>query len=250
MKKILFSLLVICISSLVLVLFFRQPKKNIPVITLEKKPSLTAKETQKETARIIISQVAPILPEQSSKEIFKEFNLSQALMAKLSKAQETGKAKTEWGKAKISAGELYQAGLMPGQVLHADFNTKERNITAGFSVPDSTFTENLNNTLSDKTIEDEQTRILNSNALSDIGFSALMENNYAHAEESFGALIRDYPDTQAAPVIYLELARLVAENGRVVEAEGLVDKAITQYGSDIEYLELAQSLKATMLTNE
>lgn len=250
MKKILFSLIVISIPLLAFILFIKQPNKDISVVHPVKSSSLTHKEAPKEKPRIIISQVNEIFPRQPTEEIIKKFDLPQELKAELSKAQEEGKVSTEWGKGMITTEELYQGRLLPAQILHSNLDIRTKNITAGFSVPDFTFAENLSNPFPEKVVEDEQTRILNSEALSEMGFSALLENNYAHAEESFGALIRDYPDTQAAPVVYLELARIVAEKGSISEALQLVDKANAQYGNDKEYAELALGLKAAILTNE
>ena len=138
-------------------------------------------------------------------------------------------------------------------------DNKTKNITEGFSVSDEAFAEDLNNCLPEEAVEkapeqaveeDEETRSLNSEALSAMAFSALMEHNYAQAEEAFSALIRDYPDTEPAPMAHLELARLMFEEGRIPEAQQLVDKAISLYGQDEEYLLIAQGLKKEIETNE
>ena len=193
---------------------------------------------------------AQITAKQPVEEYFKEFTLPPALKAKLLSAIRNGVINDAWGIGQISKDELRLAGFIPARLTQPLLDTRTKNITAGFSVAIQTFVENLNNTLPAKNAEDEQTRLLNSDALSAMGFSSLMEHNYTQAEEAFRALIRDYADTQPAPIVHLELARLVSSEGHPAEARQLVDKAVSLYSSDKEYINFAQSLKNEIKINE
>jgi len=269
------ALLILCLISF---LILAQAKKRAPVEPTALKPSIAQPKEplslHEEGAAPRLAEVHP-QAEQVKEEYFNRFMLPQKLRIALSEARKNGNIKVEWGEGKISKKELEEAGLFSPQLAQTGLDSKINNIAAGYSVSDKTFAENLNNCLPvkatedkqanpsnseapssadsstpEKPLEDEQTRILNSDALSDMGFSALMEYNYTQAEEAFTAIIRDYADTQAAPIVHLELARLISDEGRAKEALALIDKAITQYNNDKEYVAIAESLKKAIEANE
>ena len=216
--------------------------KPQPVIAINKK---TTVELKSATVPAQITKKQPVA------EYLKEFNLPKAVKTKLLTAAKNGSVNDVWGEGQINKNELIVAGFIPARLPQTLLDSKTKNVTAGLSVADNTFADNLNSTLPDKTVvEDEQTRTLNSEALSDMGFSALMEQNYSQAEEAFSTLIRNYADTEPAPIVHLELARLISEEGRAVEAQQLVDKAILQYPSDSEFITIAQTLKNEIKINE
>lgn len=250
MKKIILSLFVVGLLALVLTLFITQLRKNPAVVASLKYSTSALKEPQEAKSKTITSRKTETFAQRPTEIFFKEFSLPQDLKAELSEAERNGNVSNEWGEGKISEEELQKKGLTAAQLLESMLDNKIKNIIAGYSMPDKTFTENLNNCLPDKAIDDKQTRILNSESLSAMGFSALMKHKYTRAEEAFTALIRNYADTLAAPIAHLELARLMSGKGRFREAQQLIDKAISFYGSDKEYLTIAQALKEEIQINE
>ncbi|MGD0336364.1 MAG: tetratricopeptide repeat protein [Candidatus Omnitrophota bacterium] len=239
MKKVLLTLLVIGLLASTFALFIIRSRKKGPAVISSRYSVSQIKETGVENH-----------PQQSTGSSFKEFDLPQDLKAKLSEAGKKGDVNDQWGEGKISSEELKKAGLTPEQLSYPALDNKIKDITAGYSVSDKAFSDNLNNCLSGKTVQDEQTKTLNSEALSAMGFSALMEHNYTQAEEALTALTRDYAATKAAPMAHLELARLLSQEGRFKEAQQIVDKAVSQYGSDKEYVVTAQALKKELEANE
>jgi len=256
MKKF---ILILCAVGLLAVVF------TSFILRLKKKPS--AAVSSEYSATIISPKTETIPHQQAADMFFREFPLPQSLKAELSTAARTGNIRNEWGEAKISAEELQEAGLMPAQMAQPELENKIKNISAGYSIAEESFAENLNNCLPDKFIPhlpagsntpqegagfiaDEQNRILNSEALAAMGFSALMENKPARAQEAFTALIRNYPETLAAPMAHLELARLMSEEGRFSEARQLLEQFSSLYANEQEYLALAQDLKKEIEVNE
>lgn len=290
MKKNILSLFVVGVLVLVLILFITQPRKKPDAVGSLKHSTIALEEYQKSKPRTIISQKTKVVPQQPTEMFFKEFSLPQGLEEELSEAERNGKISDGWGEGRISKEELRETGLAPGQLLEPGLDNKIRSITAGYSLPDKALTEILKKSLpdeikhpevqsstgmpvgkpeasrrasdevretedatgyaSDESTENEQTRILNSEALAAMGFSALMEDKHEQAKEAFMALIRDYADTQAAPIVHLELARLFSEEGRFREAQELIDKAASLYDSDKEYLAIAQALNVQIQLNE
>jgi len=243
MKKITLSLFIIGLAAIILTLFFAQAGKKIAT-TSSLQPIVKTELTPTKITETHIQQ-------QPTDATLKEFSLPQDLKAELSEAANKGEVKAEWGEGKISKEELQEAGLAISQVAASQIDNKIKNITAGYSVADKAFAEKLNACLPALDNSDsEEDKILKSEALSSMGFSMLMEQKPEQAEKAFTALIRDYPDTQAAPVAQLELARLISEQGRTEEAQQLVDKAVSQYSSDKEYLTTAQALKKEIEAND
>lgn len=248
MKKILLGLIIIVALGLTFVFFMLQPKKSVSVSTFSKSFTSELKEPQEATPKTIISQKTENISH-SQGALFKEFSLPQDLQKEIAEAERNGDIMDEWSEGKISIDELKKAGLTPNQFSQPQLDKKIKNITAGFSISDRTFAQNLNDCLPDKDIG-EQFKVLNSEALSAMGFSALMENNYTQAQQAFTALTRDYTDTKAAPIAYLELARLMSQEGHFREAQDLINKAMSLYGDDKEYIVIAQALKKEMEANE
>ena len=242
MKKITLSLFIIGLAAIILTLFFVQTGKN-KVITSPVQPSAKTETTP--------TQISETHPQQPTEEYLKEFSLPQDLEAELSEASKKGDVNTEWAEGRISKEELQEAGLTITQLAESQIDNKIKNITAGYSIADKAFEEKLIACLpSSENSDSKQDKALKSEALSTIGFSALMEQKPEQAEKAFIALIRDYADTQAAPIVHLELAKLISEKGRVREAQELADKAVSRYGSDTEYAAIAQALKEEMEGNE
>lgn len=238
MKKLLLTLAIIFAPALTVMFFILQQKKDTSVIVSPK--SSTA----------IISHKTEDISPQPRGVLFKEFNLPDHLRREIAEAERNGDIKDGWGEGKVSIDELEKAGLTSNQFSQVwELDKKIKNITAGFSLPAQTFAQNLNDCLPDKETT-AQVKILNSEALSAMGFSALMENNYLQAQQAFTALINNYADTQPAPLAYLELARLIFQQGHFSEAKDLINKALFLYGEDKEYLIIAQSLKEEMEANE
>jgi hypothetical protein len=250
MKKFLLSLLVVGISALVIALFITHSKNKPGAVISLNHPFSLPQKSQGAKSEAIISQKAETVSQQPVEALFKEFDLPQNLQAELVEAQRSGSINNEWGEGNISIKELQKVGLTPAQLSQPELDNKVKNITAGLSISDKSFVQELNNCLPDKTIEDEQARVLNSEALSAMGFSGLMEHNYSQAEQAFTALIHNYADTKAAPVVHLELVRLMSEENRLAEARQLLDNAASLYGDDKEYMAMAQSLKKEMEINE
>lgn len=96
----------------------------------------------------------------------------------------------------------------------------------------------------------EQKCLLKSEALSMLGFSAAAEFNYEQAKEAFRALIQHYPDAPSVPIVRLEYAYLLFEEGAIDEAREAVDEAIYQHYDDKEYVEIAEGLKDVIQSSQ
>ncbi|MDD5513651.1 MAG: tetratricopeptide repeat protein [Candidatus Omnitrophica bacterium] len=186
---------------------------------------------------------------QPAKGVLEGVLLQTKTAKELSSAQETGDVGNEWGQGKINNKELKEAGLTPGQFSLPQLDKKIKNITAGYDMPDKTFAEALENCATYKDI-DEQTKVINSEALSAMGFFALMRKDYGRTEKAFTILIRDYAGSQAASIAQLELARLLFQQGRFTEAERLISNAKAIYGQDEDYLAMVQGMYDEMELNE
>jgi len=250
MKKVILGLTIIGVLTLILVFFLMQRKKNAPAISSNARNFISELKVHQEAEpRTIISHKTEASPSQPAEVLFKEFNLPQGLQREITEAQRNGEIKDEWGEGKINIDELQKAGLTTSQFSQPELDKKIKNFTAGYSVFDKDFAQKLKDCLPDKNI-DEQIKALNSEVVSAMGFSALMENNYVQAQQAFTALTRDYVDTQPAPIAYLELARLLFQQGRFKEAQELINKASSLYNDDKVYMVVAQSLQKEMAANE
>lgn len=98
--------------------------------------------------------------------------------------------------------------------------------------------------------QDNQVRILTSDALATLGLIAMSRLEYSQAQEAFQSLISYYPNAQETPIARLELARLMYEQNRWDEARKIVDEALVYYAEDNEYKEIALALNAAYLRNE
>lgn len=92
-----------------------------------------------------------------------------------------------------------------------------------------------------------QVAVLTSDALATNGLMAMADLNYAKAQDSFQTLLKNYPDSQEAPVVSLELARLEFEQNKPDEAKKIIDDAMTINSADSEYLQIAQGLRQTYM---
>ncbi|MFP4473394.1 MAG: tetratricopeptide repeat protein [Candidatus Omnitrophota bacterium] len=93
----------------------------------------------------------------------------------------------------------------------------------------------------------EQSRILKSDALMHAGFSAMTAGDHQQAESAFQDVVQNYTDIDAAKAASLELAMLMAEQGRRGEALQTIDNAIQDHSDDQDYVLQARKLKQRIL---
>lgn len=78
----------------------------------------------------------------------------------------------------------------------------------------------------------------------------MSEFNYETAEKAFNTLLERYPDSEPAPMVHLELACMMWQQGRTEEALRTVNEAILLHREDKEFTEMAQDLKQEILNDE
>lgn len=173
-----------------------------------------------------------------------EFNLPAELTQELSEAVREGNIDSEWAREQISEEELRQTGLTAGQIAQSTLDSQGTNIVAGFKTSDKTLEEMFKACLpAEDASDDEQTRILKSEALATVGFSAMKEYKYDQAEKAFKSLIRYYGNSEVTSMVRLEYGRLLFEQGRAAEAKEVIDEAIVQNRDDQEYVAIAEGLR-------
>jgi outer membrane protein assembly factor BamD (BamD/ComL family) len=88
-----------------------------------------------------------------------------------------------------------------------------------------------------------QIATLTSDALATNGLMAMADLNYAKAQDAFSALLKYYPQSEEAPVVRLELARLMFEQNQPEAAQKLIDEAVSINAADSDYRQIAINLK-------
>lgn len=244
-KIVVFSIIAVSVTALILV-----------AVQIKNKPSKQYKQAaqsdsvlQKLHRQAKINPNIPRLIKISSQEITKieeyakEFNMPIALKEELLEAGAKGNIDTQWGENKLTEKELDEAGLSLKKIAKQKPDTKTANITAGYRVTARDFKKMVTASCLSQGVKDtEQTKELKSQALAELGFSALAEQNNEQAKQAFENFIENYPEMPQAPMINLEYALLFLEEGRRDEAWKIVDEAIHQNQNDKEFIAIADDL--------
>jgi len=118
-----------------------------------------------------------------------------------------------------------------------------KNMVSGYSTKTEDFDKMVSACLPEIAYGDSDTATLKAHALSNMGFSALMEDRYEDAEKAFVVLIDNYPYEEVTQITRLEYSRLLLEQGRINEAEQAVNEAMALNSGNKEYTLMANSLK-------
>jgi len=163
---------------------------------------------------------------------------------------EEGSFQEEANAEPITKDELAEAGLSASQLAQKQLNKQRQNIISGYKVSKETFAEILTAALPKGAGLSEEVKVLQNQALVDLGFSVSEDSRFSEAEKVFQALIQRYPDAESTPIVYLEYARILSEQGRLDAAQSLISEAMDKYGSDKDFFNLAKNLKEAISDNE
>jgi len=180
----------------------------------------------------------------------KGFGLPQELEAEIRAAAEEGDLEREWAYGPVAKEEIEEAGLAPSQIAKLSLDKKSQNMLAGYRVSGPDFDKMFKASLPAAGAESNQAQDLKAQVLASIGFSALEEFRLDKAEKAFESLIRNYPESESAPAVSLEYARLLSEQGRDSEARAVISDAVSRYGADEEFAALARGLEAAINDHE
>lgn len=177
----------------------------------------------------------------------KEFNIPAELKEELMEAVIKGTVDTQWGKDEISKKEIDDAGLSLKKIAKQKSDSKTENLAAGYRVSGASFNKMLAACLSAKD-DNEQTKDLKNQALAMLKFSELAKGNYPDIPET---PVPDIPETQISdipemprmPMIDLEHALSLIDEGRIDEALKIIDEDISQNQDDREFVEIAEALR-------
>lgn len=206
------------------------PQKSLPITLVKNKLKKTAK---------IKSQ--GFKPSSSGSELLKyldQFDVPNKIKKVLADDFKNGITDQEWVQSPITEADIRESGISPKEVSAF----KPKNITAGYKVSDAGFDSMFKAAVKTKGLS-AQEKNLKAKALVDLGFSVAQNFKPQEAQKAFQAVINDYPDSESAPIAYLEYSRLLFEAGRLSEAGSVVSEAIYKYAKDKGFLSLAKSLK-------
>ncbi|MCQ9205400.1 MAG: tetratricopeptide repeat protein [Omnitrophica bacterium] len=172
-----------------------------------------------------------------------EFDMPGTLKNNLLDSAQKQTLSDDWADEKEVDEQLSEVELSLEQVAGSNLDSRSKNLTEGFSASDKAFNEMYEAALPLGGNENSQTRELKSQALADLGFSAVSQLNHEQAEKAFTAVLAHYPETQSAPIIQLEYAQLLFETERPQEAIIQIDEAIDKHSRDAEFIKIAQELK-------
>ncbi len=91
--------------------------------------------------------------------------------------------------------------------------------------------------------DNEQTARIKSNALAELGINAVMQTDYKKAEAIFRSYLDVYKDKEDAPMVHLELANTIKEQGRADEAWAMISEGMDTYRDNEEYVQMARELQ-------
>lgn len=260
MKKsiIIISIFILSVTSLTLLAIqfknkpLKQSKQVEPALISEAKPE-----------KVNIPQKIKVISEEIDKieQYAKEFNMPAELKEELTQAVKKGAVDTHWGEKEISKKELDDAGLSLKKLAKQKPDSKTENITAGYIVNGVKF-EKMLVACNPAKDDSPQEKEFKKQALDELGFSALTENNQEKLKEVVNSLknayseipkesianisetpIPDMPEIQRVPMIDLEYAFQLLEEGRKDEALKIIDEAISQNQGDKEFVEVAEALR-------
>jgi tetratricopeptide (TPR) repeat protein len=260
-----FTAVVIFILALVIM----QGKRN-KVCVRETAPALRSVVPEvrpKETAIQVIETVGLSIEgtdEKEIKEYIKEFGISEKMEQELLVAVRDGNLEEEKETQELTEEDVRKLKTI---VRHLGASS----ISAGYKVSDKTLDEIIKGPLEeepDVPPEDPEPKDpqpdpvpgpskkpdglcrYSSETLAMLGFSAMAALNYEEAEDLFRALLYCYPDSQEAPMVRLELARLLFEQGRINDAQQEVDEAIKRHDDDRKYVQMAEELRMVIEGDE
>jgi len=169
-----------------------------------------------------------------------EFDVPETLKNNLLDSAQKQTLSDDWADEKEVDEQLSEVELSLEQVAGSNLDSRSKNLTEGFSASDKAFNEMYEAALPLGENENSQTRELKSQALADLGFSAVSRLNHEQAEKVFTAVLAYYPETQSAPITQLEYAQLLLETDRPQEAIIQIDEAIDKHSRDAEFIKIAQ----------
>jgi len=153
------------------------------------------------------------------------------------RAIDKGSVKRELAKEPIQDGQAVLAARAGGkQALTASLYVDRRN---ALSLMAATIPTAL-------TKETEQTLNLKSEALSAVGFSALVSGDNALAEKAFTQFLKNFEASDMSPIIRLELVNVLRLQGKKDEAWRALDEVERRMRGDQEYQKLSDGLKQAM----
>lgn len=179
-----------------------------------------------------------------------EFAIPADIRSELIEAAGNGTAEADWEESEISREDLSEARLGFSNLAGSGLERRAANVSAGYSLTEEGFAQLYEASLPTSDTDSEEEKGLKSDALTMLGVSAALSQESEKAESALRAVIDQYPDTEAAPVARLELSRMLAEEGRVDEAQQLLTEGITLHRDDPEYVEIAESLREEIESNE
>lgn len=232
-------------------------KKKMPIIpnvilserTSVSKSQQVKSETQSlETTKISVDELNKV------KVYAEEFNLPNDLKEELLAAARNPIEGSDSGDTKDTE-EIPDKEVIFTHLIHFAENSKDNPVTAGHNLPEGISDEIIASSLPVETSRDEASQTidgdstdekiegLKSEALATIGFLAMTEFNYGLAKKAFSTLLKYYPDSDQAPMVRLEFARLLLEEGQINKARDIVNEAIYLYREDKEYVQIAKDLR-------
>lgn len=132
---------------------------------------------------------------------------------------------------------------LPAGLEKPPISEKMKNMVSGYDTEAKDFDKMVSACLPERTYGDSEAATLKARALSNMGFSALMEKKYEDAEKAFAILTDNYPYEEPTQISRLEYSRLLLRQGRVGEAEQILDEAMALNSDNEEYMLMANSLK-------
>ena len=205
-----------------------------------------AEEKVKHQAKTIEKQAAL----DTANQYIDTFDLPNDLSKQLRKAADTGELKTDWAASDVSEQELQEAGVSLSQVSETELDRKIENLASGFTIEDEEFEKMLTACIPLKDKDNEQALSMKAESLAMMGLTALSTQNYDQAKKAFDSFLSYYRDDEISQVVYLEYSRMLFEQGDKTGALSVLDQAFSQFGKDLEFREVANSLKETIESDE